>query len=117
MGGPGRPCRRIRPQAAAPLNPEAARMELPLPVGAQPLAVSSREKGEGRPRRAEVGLGWAAERGGGERGRCGVARRPTQAGEGAGAGDDAWGTGEGGRGAAESRRPLTSARILSRVWR
>lgn len=40
-GGRWRHCRWIRPQAAAPLNPEAARMELPLPVGAQPLVVSA----------------------------------------------------------------------------
>lgn len=72
-------------------------MELPLPVGAQPLAVSAREKGEGRPRRAEVGVGWTAEHGGDGWGWCGLVGRLTQAAEGAGMGDDALGTGEGGQ--------------------
>lgn len=38
MYGRGGQRRRIRPQSAAQLSPEAARMEPPLPVGAQPLA-------------------------------------------------------------------------------
>ncbi|XP_049500221.1 inositol polyphosphate 5-phosphatase OCRL isoform X2 [Panthera uncia] len=45
-------------------------MEPPLPVGAQPLAVSTRGKGEGRPRRAGgAGVGGTAERGRGVGGR------------------------------------------------
>ncbi|KAL4684128.1 hypothetical protein H8959_021822 [Pygathrix nigripes] len=62
--GLGSHCRRIRPQSAVPPSPEAAWMEPPLPVGAQPLAVSAGEKGEGRPRRAA----------GGGRGPCGTRR-------------------------------------------
>lgn len=71
-------------------------MEPALPVGAQPLVVSAREKGEGRPHRAGVGVGGTAVRGGDWRAAgCGQAHRPRRAGEGAGAGGDTRGTTEG----------------------
>lgn len=95
----------IRPQSAAPLSPEAAGMEPPLPVGAQPLAVSTRGKGEGRPRRTGgAGVGGTAERGRGVGGRSDSEAEPSRGG---GPAREAmpWAPRRAGRGAGASLHP------------
>uniref|UniRef100_A0A8C8XNM4 Inositol polyphosphate 5-phosphatase OCRL n=3 Tax=Felidae TaxID=9681 RepID=A0A8C8XNM4_PANLE len=80
-------------------------MEPPLPVGAQPLAVSTRGKGEGRPRRAGgAGVGGTAERGRGVGGRSDSEAEPSRGG---GPAREAmpWAPRRAGRGAGASLHP------------